>query len=384
MPIDLRRTPLHAACLEAGARMIPFAGWEMPVQFSGLVQEHHAVRRKTGLFDISHMGVLRLEGAGVKDKFQKLLPTDLHRIASGEACYSILLDADGGILDDLIIYDCGKGVLLTVSNAACADDDKNWLRKHLEPHGIRISDGRGNGVLLALQGPDAASMLEQLSGTSLAGLPKFGHRQLTLFTRNLDSPINLFLSRTGYTGEDGFELLLATAEEGLATWQILMSNGAVPCGLGARDTLRLEAGMHLYGQDMNTGTNPFEAGLGRLVHLEMPIIFMGRQALEDQVEHEPKRQFVGLKVKDHAIARHGYPLLHRGTMIGSVTSGTWSPTLCQAVALGYVPYWLAKVGTNLDVGVRGRTYSATVVKLPFYRRKSTHRSSVVGNSPVNI
>ena len=367
-PVSLRRTPLHSACLDAGARMISFASWQMPVQFSGLVREHHAVRQRAGLFDISHMGILHLEGDNIKDQLQRLLPTDLHRIAPGEACYSVLLNTDGGILDDLIIYDCGDDGLLTISNAVCAKNDESWLRSHLEPHGVRISNRLKDGVLLALQGPDAVSILEKFSETSLVGLPKFGHRQLTLFPKGPGAPIDLFLSRTGYTGEDGFEILLNTAEEGFATWQTLINSGVTPCGLGARDTLRLEACMHLYGQDINTDTSPFEAGLGRLVHLEMAATFIGRQALEDEVEQEPKRRFVALKVADHAIARHGCPLIHRGTSIGSITSGTWSPTLGQAVGLGYVPYRLAKIGTTLEVEIRGKAYPINVVRKPFYKR----------------
>ena len=266
--MTLQRTPLHQLCQDGGGRMVPFAGWEMPVQFSGLIQEHKAVREQVGMFDISHMGVLRLEGPNPKDALQQLVPSDLHRIGPGEACYTVLLNESGGIRDDLIVYDCGavdaeRGALVLVINAACAEADTAWIRDQMEPAGLTVSDLKAGGVLLALQGPQAIPLLEELSGESLSDLPRFGHRTLSL--KDLAHPV--FTGRTGYTGEDGAELLL-TADDGQKLWQVLLNRGVSPCGLGARDTLRLEAAMHLYGMDMNAETTPFEAGLGWLVHLE--------------------------------------------------------------------------------------------------------------------
>ncbi|MFM9089128.1 MAG: glycine cleavage system aminomethyltransferase GcvT [Cyanobium sp.] len=365
-PTHLRHTPLHAAALRGGGRMVPFAGWEMAVQFAGLVQEHTAVREHCGVFDISHMGVLTLSGEGVKEALQHLVPTDLHRIGPGEACYTVLLNEAGGIRDDLIIYDRGSGEAVVVINAACAEADTAWLRSQLEPKGITITDRKGDGVLLALQGPEAAARLEALAGESLAGLPRFGHRELTLQGEGLAGP-PVFVGRTGYTGEDGFELLL-NREQGLALWDQLLASGVTPCGLGARDTLRLEAAMHLYGNDMDASTTPLEASLGWLVHLEMPAPFIGRAALEDQTAQGVSRRLVGLKLAGRAIARHGYPVLHGGAVVGEVTSGTWSPTLSEAIALAYVPANLAKLGTELAVEIRGQAQPATVVKRPFYRR----------------
>ena len=363
---DLRHTPLHAAAIRSGGRMVPFAGWEMAVQFAGLVQEHTAVREHCGVFDISHMGVLTLSGEGVKDALQHLVPSDLHRIGPGEACYTVLLNEAGGILDDLIIYDRGSTEAVVVINAACADNDTAWLRQHLEPKGITITDRKGDGVLLALQGPEAAARLEGLAGESLADLPRFGHRELTLQGEGLaGAPV--FVGRTGYTGEDGFELLLGR-DQGLALWDQLLASGVSPCGLGARDTLRLEAAMHLYGNDMDANTTPLEASLGWLVHLEMPAPFIGRTALEEQTAQGVSRRLVGLKLAGRAIARHGYSVLHGDAVVGEVTSGTWSPTLSEAIALAYVPAALAKPGTELAVEIRGQAQPATVVKRPFYRR----------------
>ena len=366
--MQLQRTPLHELCRDSGGRMVPFAGWEMPVQFSGLIQEHKAVREQVGMFDISHMGVLRLEGPNPKDALQQMVPSDLHRIGPGEACYSVLLNERGGIRDDLIVYDCGpldaeRGALVLVINAACTDSDTAWIREQLEPAGLTVTDIKQGGVLLALQGPKAIALLEQLSGEDLSGLPRFGHRMLSV--SGLQEPV--FTARTGYTGEDGAELLLS-AEDGQHLWRELLERGVTPCGLGARDTLRLEAAMHLYGQDMDDATNPFEAGLGWLVHLEMPSDFVGRKALEQAVEAGPTKRLIGLKLQGRAIARHDYPVLHNDEPVGVVTSGTWSPTLGEAIALAYVPRALAKIGTELCVEIRGKAQPATVVRRPFYKR----------------
>ena len=373
----LRRTPLAAAVMEAGGRLVPFAGWEMPVQFAGLVQEHQAVRQACGVFDISHMGVLRLRGQAVKDALQGLVPSDLFRIGPGEACYTVLLNAAGGIRDDLIVYDRGRvqtsggerDEVVLVINAACAESDTAWLRSQLEPAGITIEDRKGDGVLLALQGPQAVAELQALSGVDLAGLPRFGHRDLVLAgeASGAAAAACVFVARTGYTGEDGFELLL-DRDAGLALWDQLLERGVEPCGLGARDTLRLEAAMHLYGQDMDTATTPLEAGLGWLVHLEMPADFIGRDVLERQTAEGVRRRLVGLKLQGRAIARHGYPVLHDDQQVGEITSGSWSPTLSEGIALAYVPAPLAKLGTELAVRIRGRQEPAVVVKRPFYRR----------------
>ena len=366
--MDLQRTPLHDLCREAKGRMVPFAGWEMAVQYSGLIAEHKAVREAVGMFDISHMGVLRIEGSNPKDALQTLVPTDLHRIGAGQACYTVLLNDNGGIRDDLIIYDQGEtptgdGTLLVVINAACAASDTAWMKEQLEPRGLRVQDEKKDGVLLALQGPKAITILEQLSGEALHELPRFGHRLLQL--QGLNEQV--FCARTGYTGEDGAELLLSR-NDGRKLWTQLLALDVAPCGLGARDTLRLEAAMHLYGQDMTASTNPFEAGLGWLVHLEMPQDFIGRKALEQVAANGPSHRLVGLKLQGRAIARHDYPVLHNGEKVGVTTSGSWSPSLEEAIALASVPRELAKVGSELGVEIRGQIQPATVVKRPFYRR----------------
>ncbi len=353
--------------------MSPFAGWEMPIQFGGLVNEHQAVRNQAGLFDISHMGIYYIEGTNPKDALQALVPSDLYRIGEGEACYTVLLNDKGGILDDVIIYDLGsknerEQKLLIVINAACNIHDLSWLKKNLEPKNIKISDAKKNGIFMALQGPNAEQILEQYCEGSIKSIPKFGHRNLQLNFNNISCPV--FLSRTGYTGEDGFEILLE-AENGKFLWQKLLKDGITPCGLGARDTLRLEAAMHLYGNDMNSKTTPFEAGLGWLVHLEMPSQFIGRDVLEKQAKEGIHKRLVGLTLQGRAIARKGYQVFHEESLVGQITSGTWSPTLNQAIALAYIPKELSTVGNALLIDIRGVKHPATIVKRPFYRRGVT-------------
>ncbi|QNG27608.1 glycine cleavage system aminomethyltransferase GcvT [Synechococcus sp. HK01-R] len=361
--MELKRTPLHDLCQEAGGRMVPFAGWEMAVQYSGLVAEHTAVRQAVGMFDISHMGVLRFSGPNPKDALQQLVPTDLHRIGPGQASYTVLLNHNGGILDDLIVYDLDDSTVLAVINAACAETDRAWLEQQLRSSSISISDAKGDGVLLALQGPEAQAVLEELSSTSLQDLPRFGHRLLALPGLNAE----VLVARTGYTGEDGFELLLPR-DAGRELWKHLLKQGVTPCGLGARDSLRLEAAMHLYGQDMDVSTTPLEAGLGWLVHLENPVAFIGRDALEREVASGSQRRLVGLRLEGRAIPRHDYPILNGDQVVGKVSSGGWAPSLEAGIGLGYVPTALATVGTPLSVEIRGKRHPATVVKRPFYRR----------------
>jgi aminomethyltransferase len=335
------------------------------------------VRQACGVFDISHMGVLRLRGDGAKDALQALVPSDLFRIGPGEATYTVLLNEAGGIRDDLIVYDLGRpednegpaDEVLLIINAGCAEADTAWLRSQLEPAGLVITDRKADGVLLALQGPEAIPRLEALAAADLGGLPRFGHRSIQLDgTAAAEAAgATAFVARTGYTGEDGVELLLDRTA-GVALWAQLLAEGVTPCGLGARDTLRLEAAMHLYGSDMDSTTTPLEASLGWLVHLEMPAAFIGREALERQSAEGVSRRLVGLKLQGRAIARHGYPVLRDGQVVGEVTSGTWSPTLGEAIALAYVPADAARVGTELAVEIRGKAEPAVVVKRPFYRR----------------
>ncbi|MEL6854171.1 MAG: glycine cleavage system aminomethyltransferase GcvT [Cyanobacteria bacterium J06607_13] len=363
----LLRTPLYAACLQQKARMVPFSGWEMPVQFSGIRQEHQAVRESAGAFDISHMGKFTLTGPDAIAQLQRLVPSDLSRLTPGKAQYTVLLNEQGGIIDDLIVYHQGQTNaesaderITLIVNAATTEKDFSWLRSHF-PDTLTLTDHSAEQALIAVQGPTATATLQQLClQTDLQTIPRYGHRIGTV----LSHPA--FLARTGYTGEDGFEVMLpaAAAPE---VWQKLMDLGVAPCGLGARDTLRLEAAMALYGQDINDTVSPIEAGLSWLVHLDKPVDFIGRAILEKQKTAGPARRLVGLTLEGRNIARHDYPILHEGKTVGIVTSGTLSPTLGYPIALGYVPPALAKVGNTVDVAIRNKVLPATIVKRPFYK-----------------
>lgn len=363
--MSLSRTPLYPLSLELNARMTDFSGWEMPVQYSGIKQEHHAVRRQAGMFDISHMGKFRMRGADLIGQFQGLVPSDLSRLEAGQAQYTVLLNPEGGIVDDLIVYHqgvdaAGQQQILIIVNAATTDKDKAWLLTHLDPNQTAFQDVSRDKALIAVQGPEAVAKLQTLAAEDLTEVKRYWHLPGTI----LGKPA--FLARTGYTGEDGFEVMV-DPEVGEAVWRSLLDLGVAPCGLGARDTLRLEAAMALYGQDISDSTTPLEAGLGWLVHLDRKGEFTGRSVLERQKQDGVKRRLVGLKMQGRTIARHDYPVLHDGKSVGIVTSGTLSPTLGYPIALAYVPTALAKVGQSLAVEIRGKAYPAEVVKRPFYK-----------------
>lgn len=361
---SLARTPLFELALEQKARMTGFSGWEMPVQFVGVKQEHQAVRNSVGMFDISHMGKLHLKGKGIQSRFGSLVPSDLDRLQPGQAQYTVLLNPQGGIIDDIIFYHQSDTEAWVIVNAATRTQDKQWLEQHLEGSGVTLSDLSLAKVLIAVQGVKAQQKLQPLVLEDLSQLKAFDHRQVII----LDTPG--FVARTGYTGEDGFEVMVDPLV-GVKVWQSLLKAGVTPCGLGARDTLRLEAALSLYGQDIDETTTPLEAGLSWLVHWDKGD-FIGRSVLEKQKKEGVSRRLVGLQMQGRHIARHGYRVLLDGQAVGEITSGTYSPTLESAIALAYVPPTLAKPGQSLDVEIRGKVYPAHVVKKPFYR--SPHRS----------
>ncbi|MGF1568544.1 MAG: glycine cleavage system aminomethyltransferase GcvT [Nodosilinea sp.] len=358
-------TPLYPLCIALGARMTEFAGWSMPVQFSGIKHEHQAVRTQAGMFDISHMGKFEITGPGVIAALQPLVPSNLDRLTPGQAQYTVLLNPQGGIIDDLIVYlksrdRSGHETVATIVNAATTAKDKAWLQKHLAAAGLELVDVSRDRALISIQGPTAVATLQKLTASDLSTVPRFGH---------LEGPVlgqPAFLARTGYTGEDGFEIMTDPAT-GCALWEALLTAGVTPCGLGARDTLRLEAAMALYGQDIDDTTSPLEAGLGWLVHLDEKADFVGRAVLAAQKQTGVTRRLVGLTMADRHIARHDYPVVHNGEVVGTVTSGTLSPTLNAPIALAYVAAPLAQVGQPLTVEVRGQLRQAEVVKRPFYK-----------------
>ncbi|MCC5639169.1 glycine cleavage system aminomethyltransferase GcvT [Nostoc sp. CHAB 5844] len=365
---SLARTPLYQLGVELKARLTSFGGWEMPVQYGGITSEHAAVRTAAGMFDISHMGKFTLEGKKVIDQLQALVPSDLSRLQAGQAQYTVLLNSQGGIIDDIIVYYQGEessGIekVAIVVNAATTVKDKTWLLQNLNLDEVKFQDLSPDKVLIALQGPQAVKYLQPFVEENLQPVKAFGHLQATI----LGKPA--FIARTGYTGEDGFEIMV-DPEVGIELWRSLCDAGVVPCGLGARDTLRLEAAMALYSQDIDDTTTPLEAGLGWLVHLDTKGDFIGRSVLEQQKANGVQRRLVGLKMPGRNIARHGYQVLSAGQVVGEVTSGTISPTLGYPIALAYVPTKLASVGQQLEVEIRGKAYPAVVVKRPFYQSKT--------------
>jgi len=350
-------TPLFDLHQQAKARLINFAGWSMPVQYAGIVAEHQAVRSQVGVFDVSHMAKWQIRGEEAIAQLQQLVPSNLARLQPFQGMYTLLLNPQGGIIDDVIVYR-GEGACWLISNCATYDQVKTWLGQHLGDPLVDLSSDR---ILLAVQGQKASAVLSAVVGSAIEGLHRFAHGIFSLWGADC------WIARTGYTGEDGFEIMLEV-ELGRKLWQELLGMGVMPCGLGCRDTLRLEAGLHLYGQDIDETTTPLEAGLGWLIHWAEVKDFVGRLALLSQKEQGLKRKLVGLEMQGRAIARHGYPIQIEGQTIGTVTSGSMSPTLNRAIAMGYVPTAYANLGQELMILVRDQPQPARVVPRPFYRR----------------
>jgi len=365
----LKRTPLYQLHLDAGARMVEFGGWEMPVQYKGIIAEHQAVRSLVGMFDVSHMGKFEITGKNVLAALQRLVPSNLARLKAGQAQYTVLLNEQAGIIDDVIFYYHGGENWSVIVNAATLDQDWQWLQKHLVNGAdvnvvdstIELRDRSAVQILIAVQGADAAKFLQPYVVADLAQVKRFGHITTTVLGAAG------FVARTGYTGEDGFEVMIDIAT-GQELWSQLRQAGVVPCGLGCRDTLRLEAGLHLYGQDMNDTITPLEADLAWLVHLAEKGDFIGRSRLEAQIATGVAKKLVALEMQGRNIARHDYPIWAEGQAVGIITSGTLSPSLGKAIALGYVPTALANLGTIVQVQIRNQDYPAQVVKRPFFKR----------------
>jgi aminomethyltransferase len=362
----LGRTPLHGLHVELGARMVPFAGYEMPVQYSSIIEEHRTVRNAVGIFDLSHMGEIEVRGEEAVAFLRHAVVSDPAALAVGQAQYSMLCDTDGGIIDDLIVYRLADDRFWVVCNASNREPVVEQLRALHErgDFGPELADVSDRTALVAPQGPNAAGLLAGLTELDLDGIGTYHAGEGTV------AGIGCLVARTGYTGEDGFELFCA-AEDARRLWEAVAEagepHGARPCGLGARDTLRLEAGMPLYGNELDRGTNPFEVNLGRVVKLDKGD-FVGRSALQAVQRAGPRRKLIGLQMVDNAIPRAGYEVRADGAPVGHVTSGTLSPTLGTKIAMAIVPAERAGAGNAFEVVVRDRPYRAEQVKLPFYRR----------------
>ena len=361
----LKRTPLYEAHVSIGARMVEFAGWEMPVQYSGHVQEHMAVREAAGLFDVSHMGEIEIRGAHALALIQRVTTNDAAKLEDNQVQYSTMTDETGGVLDDLLVYRINASYFLLIVNAGTSDSDFEWINSHVGDLNVEAHNTSHGYALLALQGPRAERILQGLTDHMLDRIPYYWSQRV------LVDGVDCRVSRTGYTGEDGFEIL-CHATDARHVWNRLLvsghEQGLIACGLAARNTLRIEAAYRLYGHDMDQTTTPLEAGLGWVVKLAKGD-FIGRDALRRQKEEGLKRKLVGFEVLDRAPARDGYAVVIDGNEAGVVTSGSPAPFLKKNIGLAYLPAEHTAVGTELFVVVRGRHVPARVVETPFYKRE---------------
>jgi aminomethyltransferase len=361
----LKKTSLNARHRASGAKMVPYAGWEMPLEYSGITAEHMAVRTGAGLFDVSHMGEIEIAGRDALAALQQISCNDASKLQPGQAQYSGLLTPTGTFVDDLVVYRLKADHFLLVVNAANLFPDYAWIAEHIASAGDAVAvDASSRYALLAVQGPAAAAAVQPLTGVDLSSLPHFA------FAHGEVANVRATISRTGYTGEDGFEIFVPP-QSADRVWQAVLASGEadglIPCGLGARDTLRLEAAMRLYGNDIDGETTALEAGLGWIVGWEKPD-FIGAAALRAQMAAGVSRKLVGFELVDPGIARHGHEVLAGGVPVGVVTSGTRTPYLKKAIGLAYVPADMAAPGAGIEIDIRGRTARARVVPLPFYKR----------------
>jgi aminomethyltransferase len=363
---ELKRTPLYPAHVRAGAKLVDFAGFEMPVQYRSVLEEHEAVRERAGLFDVSHMGEIVFDGPSALRAVQRLVTNDLGACADGQAMYAAICNEHGGIVDDVVVYRRSATNFLVCVNASNRDKDFAWFREHTPGlSGLSLRDEGDAWAQLALQGPKSAGILARLTPANLAGLGNYR------FTVGNVADRTCLIARTGYTGEDGFELF-CKPEDAVHLWDALLEAGApetlIPCGLGARDSLRTEMKYCLYGNDIDDNTSPLEAGLGWIVKLSKAEGFVGQEALAKQKATGIPRKLIGFTLTDKGIPRHGYPVLVEGSKVSEVSSGTLSPTLKIPIGLCYLPTAKTEVGTAFSVEIRGKAVGAKVVPTPFYKR----------------
>lgn len=357
----LKKTPLNALAHELGGKMIDFGGWELPVQFTSILEEHQAVRTHAGLFDVSHMGEIVVQGPEALALLQKSTCNDVSRLEDGRAQYNGLLYPNAGFVDDILIYQMGKDDYFVVVNASNSDKDFEWLKESAEGLDVRVHNASAEYAQLALQGPQSERILQPMTDVDLRPMKYYR------FARGKVDGAPAIVSRTGYTGEDGFEVYVAPEYGPRIFRKLIDTREVVPCGLGARDTLRLEAKMALYGNDIDHSTTPLEADLGWIVKLDKGD-FAGREVLEREKAEGPRRRLVGFEMVDRGIGRHGYPIVDGREEIGVVTSGTHSPTLKKPIGLAYLPLDKSAPGTEFMVLIRGKETRARVVPTPFYKR----------------
>jgi len=361
----LKKTPLNARHRASGAKMVPFGGWDMPVEYSGLSNEHAAVRARAGLFDVSHMGEIEIAGQDALAAVQRISSNDASKLAVGQAQYSGLLTPAGTFIDDLLVYRLAASHFLLVVNAGNIPKDYAWIAEQIKPAGDAVAvDASSRYALLAIQGPEAQNILQPLTGVELGTIKYYW------FAHGEVANVRATISRTGYTGEDGFEIFVPP-QSADRVWLALLESGkavdVIPCGLGARDTLRLEAGMRLHGNDIDETTTAVEADLNWIVGWKK-VDFVGAAALREQKASGAKRKIVGFEMMERGIARHGYDAYLGDVKAGVVTSGTQTPFLKKAIGMAYLPIEHTAAGSEFDVDVRGRRTRARVVPMPFYKR----------------
>ncbi|HVG57107.1 MAG TPA: glycine cleavage system aminomethyltransferase GcvT [Hyalangium sp.] len=358
-----RRTPLNEAHRKLGARMVDFVGWDMPVQYTSVIGEHEAVRTAVGLFDVSHMGEIEFRGPGALETANRLISNDLARCADGQAVYAGLLNDQGTFVDDVVAYRFSPEHIFICVNSSNREKDFAWMSERAQ--GVKPVDRSDDYAQIAVQGPKAPGLVQRLTK---ADLSKVGTYR---FTEGEVVGVKCIISRTGYTGEDGFELYCAS-NDAEKLWNALMqegqADGVKPCGLGARDSLRTEMKYALYGNDIDDAHTPLEAGLGWIVKLDKAGGFIGKEALEKQKAAGVKRKLVGFELTGSGVPRHGYPILKDGQRVGEVTSGTMGPSVKKPIGIGYVPAELSAEGSTFDVDIRGRPVPARVVKTPFWKK----------------
>ncbi|CAN5814881.1 glycine cleavage system aminomethyltransferase GcvT [soil metagenome] len=355
---ELRRTPLYDEHKSLGAKLVDFAGYEMPVQYEGIKAEHQAVREHAGLFDVSHMGEAVFRGPDAEKAVQRLVTRDVSRQQVGQAGYCAVCYEDGGTVDDVIVYK-RRDDFLVVVNASNREKDLEHFRDNIEDLDVELTDESDDWALLALQGPEAVAMLQNFTDEDLSSVKPFR------FIEGEIDGADAIISRTGYTGEDGFELYVRP-DDAPGIWRKVIEAGAAPAGLGARDTLRLEAGMCLYGNELDPQTTPLEAGIGFAVHLDKEEPFIGQAALKEEREQGLRKKLVGFGLEERGIARHDHPVIIGDETVGKVTSGTMSPTLNEAIGLALVA---PNIEDRFEVEIRGRSVPAHTVQVPFYKRE---------------
>ncbi|MFY4776287.1 glycine cleavage system aminomethyltransferase GcvT [Metabacillus sp. RGM 3146] len=363
---ELKRTPLYDVYRENGAKTIDFGGWDLPVQFSSIKEEHEAVRTKAGLFDVSHMGEITVKGAGSLQYLQKMLTNDVSLLKSGGAQYTVMCYEDGGTVDDLLVYKKEEDDYLLVVNASNIEKDFDWLKSHASDE-VELKNISDSVAQLAIQGPLAEQILQKMTTENLSEIKFFKFKdQIDL------AGAKALVSRTGYTGEDGFEIYCDSDKAAFLWKEILLAGkmeGILPCGLGARDTLRFEANLPLYGQELSKNITPIEAGIGFAVKPNKEADFFGKETLKKQKEEGADRKLVGIEMIDKGIPRHGYKVYSGEEEIGEVTTGTQSPTLKKNVGLVLLKKEYAEKGTELEVEIRNKRLKASVTETPFYKRQ---------------